>query len=189
MGIFNAKPTKQTVVLHNHHPMDTVRISECYVTIADECKEAFRDHVEKRLRYFPDSFTADKAADIMGYAKNTVLAYIQQKRIFQRCIKEINFVFCYITICKNCNFSFEIIRDFYRLNKRLVAFSGTVNVDGQDYTEAGLNIDENGQALSTDKKFRKAFRSDRYNILVVANKYQTGFDEPLLHSMYTAKYP
>ena len=32
--------------------------------------------------YFPDSFTADKAADIMGYAKSTVLAYIQQKRIF-----------------------------------------------------------------------------------------------------------
>ena len=69
----------------------------------------------------------------------------------------------------------------------LVAFSGTVNVDGQDYTEAGLNIDENGQALSTDKKFRKAFRSDKYNILVVANKYQTGFDEPLLHSMYVDK--
>ena len=82
MGIFNAKPKKQTVVIHNHHPMDTVRISECYVTIADECKEAFRDHVETRLRYFPDSFTADKAADIMGYAKNTVLAYIQQRRIF-----------------------------------------------------------------------------------------------------------
>jgi len=82
VGIFNAKPTKQTVVINNNRPMDTVRISECYVTIADECKEAFRDHVETRLRYFPDSFTADKAADIMGYAKSTVLAYIQQKRIF-----------------------------------------------------------------------------------------------------------
>lgn len=69
----------------------------------------------------------------------------------------------------------------------LVAFSGTVNLDGQECTEAGLSIDETGQALSTDKKFRKAFRSDRYNILVVANKYQTGFDEPLLHSMYVDK--
>ena len=82
VGIFNAKPTKQTVVIHNHHPVDTVRISECYVTIADECKDAFRDHVETRLRYFPDAFSADKAAEIMGYAKSTVLAYIQQKRIF-----------------------------------------------------------------------------------------------------------
>ena len=82
VGIFNAKPTKQTVVINNHHPVDTVRISECYVTIADECKEAFRDHVETRLRYFPDAFSVDKAAEIMGYAKSTVLAYIQQKRIF-----------------------------------------------------------------------------------------------------------
>ena len=69
----------------------------------------------------------------------------------------------------------------------LVAFSGTVKVDEVEYTEAGLNFDEHGQPITTDKKFRKAFRSDRYNILVVANKYQTGFDEPLLHSMYVDK--
>lgn len=69
----------------------------------------------------------------------------------------------------------------------MVAFSGTVKIDDTEYTEAGLNVDENGQAITSDKKFRKAFRSDRYNILVVANKYQTGFDEPLLHSMYVDK--
>ena len=39
-------------------------------------------HVEKRLKYFPDAITADKAGEIMGYARNTVIAYIQQKRIF-----------------------------------------------------------------------------------------------------------
>ena len=82
VGIFNAKPTKQRVVINNHHPVDTVRIADCYIKVADECREAFRDHVEKRLRYFPDAFSADKAADIMGYAKSTVLAYVQQKRIF-----------------------------------------------------------------------------------------------------------
>ncbi len=69
----------------------------------------------------------------------------------------------------------------------LVAFSGTVNVDGVDYTEAGLNFDINGKPITTDKKFRREFRSERYNILIVANKYQTGFDEPLLHSMYVDK--
>lgn len=69
----------------------------------------------------------------------------------------------------------------------LVAFSGVVKLDGVEYTEAGLNIDENGCSLNSDKKFRRAFRSDKYNILVVANKYQTGFDEPLLHSMYVDK--
>ena len=82
VGIFNAKPTKQTVVINNHHPMDTVNVMECYITIADECKDEFKAHVEKRLKYFPDAITADKAGEIMGYARNTVIAYIQQKRIF-----------------------------------------------------------------------------------------------------------
>ena len=82
VGIFNAKPTKQKVVINNNRPMDTVDLAECFVTIADECKDEFRAHVEKRLQYFPDAITADKAADIIGYAKNTVHSYIQQKRIF-----------------------------------------------------------------------------------------------------------
>jgi hypothetical protein len=82
VGIFNAKPTKQKVVINNNRPMDTVDLAECFITIADECKDEFRAHVEKRLQYFPDAITADKAADIMGYAKNTVHSYIQQKRIF-----------------------------------------------------------------------------------------------------------
>ena len=69
----------------------------------------------------------------------------------------------------------------------LVAFSGTVNVDGIDYTEYEMNIDSEGNNINTDKKFRKAFRSNEFNIMVVANKYQTGFDEPLLHSMYVDK--
>lgn len=41
--------------------------------------------------------------------------------------------------------------------------------------------------ITTDAKFREVFHSSQYNILVVANKYQTGFDEPLLHSMYVDK--
>ena len=82
VGIFNAKPTKQTVVINNNRPMDTADIGECFVTIADECKGAFREHVERRLRYFPDALTADKAAEIIGYAPHTVLSYIRQKRIF-----------------------------------------------------------------------------------------------------------
>ena len=82
VGIFNAKPTKQRVVINNNRPMDTVDIGECFVTIADECRGAFREHVERQLRYFPDALTADKAAEIIGYAPHTVLSYIRQKRIF-----------------------------------------------------------------------------------------------------------
>lgn len=72
----------------------------------------------------------------------------------------------------------------------MVAFSGEVTLEdypGKPFTEASMNLDENGKQITTDKKFRKAFHSGRYNILVVANKYQTGFDEPLLHTMYVDK--
>lgn len=73
----------------------------------------------------------------------------------------------------------------------MVAFSGEVTLDDypseKPFTEATMNLDENGKYITTDKKFRKAFHSSQYNILVVANKYQTGFDEPLLHSMYIDK--
>lgn len=73
----------------------------------------------------------------------------------------------------------------------MIAFSGEVTLEEmpteKPFTEATMNLDENGRYITTDKKFRKTFHSSRYNILVVANKYQTGFDEPLLHSMYVDK--
>lgn len=63
----------------------------------------------------------------------------------------------------------------------LVAFSGEVMVDGEKYTERGMN-----GGLEEDK-LPDLFRGDDYRILIVANKYQTGFDEPLLSAMYVAK--
>jgi type I restriction enzyme R subunit len=73
----------------------------------------------------------------------------------------------------------------------MIAFSGEVTLEEmpmeKPFTEATMNLDENGKCITTDKKFRKVFHSSQYNILVVANKYQTGFDEPLLHSMYVDK--
>jgi len=73
----------------------------------------------------------------------------------------------------------------------MIAFSGEVTLpdypSDKPFTEATMNLDENGKYITTDKKFRKAFHSSQYNILVVANKYQTGFDEPLLHTMYVDK--
>lgn len=65
----------------------------------------------------------------------------------------------------------------------LVAFSGTV-VDpdtGANYTENGLNC------LPPRTGIPDALKTPDYRILVVANKFQTGFDEPLLHTMYVDK--
>jgi type I restriction enzyme, R subunit len=64
----------------------------------------------------------------------------------------------------------------------LVAFSGTVRDPdtGQEDTEAALN-----QLAET--QLSEEFATERYNVLIVANKYQTGFDQPLLHTMYVDK--
>lgn len=80
VGIFNAKPRKRAVLL-NRRPVDTVTIAECYITLADECQEAFRAHVEKRLRYTTDALDIDTAAEIIGYSRGMVLSHIQQKHI------------------------------------------------------------------------------------------------------------
>ena len=69
----------------------------------------------------------------------------------------------------------------------LVAFSGKVTLDGEDYIEAEMNEYPDGRKINSDAKFRKAFKSDDFNIMVVADKYQTGYDEPLLHSMFIDK--
>lgn len=61
----------------------------------------------------------------------------------------------------------------------LVAFSGSLEDDGQEWTEEKINgIKEN--------QLKKYFHDD-FNMLIVAEKYQTGFDEPLLHTMFVDK--
>src|SRR5437667_1829686 len=68
--------------------------------------------------------------------------------------------------------------------KSLVAFSGTVQDDkleGVKYTEEGMNLE------IREKELPEKFASQEYQVLLVAEKYQTGFDQPLLHTMYVDK--
>jgi len=64
--------------------------------------------------------------------------------------------------------------------KALVAFSGTVQDGGRSYTESGMNGFPEAQTAKT-------FERLEYRFLIVANKFQTGFDQPLLHTMYVDK--
>jgi type I restriction enzyme R subunit len=71
----------------------------------------------------------------------------------------------------------------------LVAFSGTVRDpdSGQEYTEPGMNSDVvTGKPIS-EKQLPDRFASPDYQVLLVANKYQTGFDQPKLLAMYVDK--
>jgi hypothetical protein len=67
----------------------------------------------------------------------------------------------------------------------MVAFSGSVLYNDIEYTETKLNSTE-ARNIS-EAKLPLYFSSDLYNVLVVADKYQTGFDEPMLHTMFVDK--
>lgn len=62
----------------------------------------------------------------------------------------------------------------------LVAFSGVVDDNGMEYTEEQLNH-------MAESELPERFASGDYQLLLVAEKYQTGFDQPLLHTMYVDK--
>ncbi len=68
----------------------------------------------------------------------------------------------------------------------LVAFSGAVEYQGQTYTEPQLNTVSEERKI-TESNLPLWFGSDLYNVLIVADKYQTGFDEPRLHTMFVDK--
>jgi type I restriction enzyme R subunit len=68
--------------------------------------------------------------------------------------------------------------------RTLVAFSGTVQDDklpDVTYTEVGMNDG------IREKELPEKFATAEYQVLLVAEKYQTGFDQPLLHTMYVDK--
>lgn len=68
----------------------------------------------------------------------------------------------------------------YRGIKSLVAFSGKLEVDAIEYTESSMNGFK-------ETELPEQFDTDNYQVLLVAEKYQTGFDQPLLHTMFVDK--
>ena len=87
---------------------------------------------------------------------------------------------------------FFALREAFKTRRRedvrvMVAFSGEVHDDetGRDYTEPGLNVDARGRHVS-EAQTKDVFH-DEGRVLIVADKYQTGFDEPLLHTMIVDK--
>ena len=79
---------------------------------------------------------------------------------------------------------YHAIRDYLQERKSryqaLVAFSGEHELGGAKVTEASLNGLPSSQIAAR-------FREDPYRFLVCADKFQTGYDEPLLHTMYVDK--
>ncbi len=85
------------------------------------------------------------------------------------------------------------VQYFFEVNKQLkerginysalVGFSGEVNYEGGKYTEYGLN-----ETIGHQGNVPLGIKNPKYRLLIVANKFQTGFNEPLVQSMYVDKH-
>jgi type I restriction enzyme R subunit len=73
-----------------------------------------------------------------------------------------------------------LVEKGYADTKALVAFSGKVDDGGLEFTESQMNAIPESQTAST-------FAGPVYGVLVVAEKFQTGYDQPLLHTMFVDK--
>ena len=118
--------------------------------------------IDEKVRIMVEHFTAKSQSEIGGRAKAMIvtrsrLHAVRYKLAADRRLAELGDPF-----------------------KTLVAFSGTVNDGGQSYTEASMNSIPEAQTA-------RRFESPEYRILIVANKFQTGFDQPLLQTMYVDK--
>ncbi|MCA9232396.1 MAG: type I restriction endonuclease subunit R [Planctomycetales bacterium] len=129
-------------------------------------------NIEQKTEVIIEHFRKHVLSELGGRAKAMVvtgsrLHAVRYKLAFERYLKE----------------------NKYEDVRPLVAFSGTVKDPdtGLEYTEPGMNPDiVNGKPIS-ESQLPERFDSDDYNVLLVANKYQTGFDQPMLHTMYVDK--
>lgn len=136
----------------------TVRVLSSYVDLQDHA-------IEKKTRVILEHFVSQTAKEIQGKARAMLvtksrLHAVRFKRKFD-----------------------EIMREMKLPYDALVAFSGTVTdkETGEDYTMQNMNN------LGGKINVPNAFKLPQHRILIVANMYQTGFDEPLLHTMFVDK--
>lgn len=135
-----------------------VRVLANYVDLQDHA-------VEKKSRIMLEHFCAHTQHEIQGTARAMLvtrsrLHAVRYKLKFDEIMREMNLPY-----------------------GALVAFSGTVRDSDTefDYTETSMNRLESKTSIPDALKF------PQFRILIVANKYQTGFDEPLLHTMFVDK--
>lgn len=136
----------------------TVRLLSSYVDLQDHA-------IEKKARIMIEHFVSQTQNEIQGKARGMLvtrsrLHAVRFKRKFD-----------------------DIMREMKLPYGALVAFSGSVAdaETGQDYTKENMNN------LGGKIEVPDAFKLPQYRILIVANMYQTGFDEPLLHTMFVDK--
>jgi type I restriction enzyme R subunit len=118
--------------------------------------------IKRKAHIIVDHFTRKTAHKIGGQAKAMVVTHSRAHAVlYKQVIDE---------VLREQNLPFGV----------LVAFSGTVTINEQKHTEENMNPPGTGEIA-------EAFKNPAQRLLVVANKFQTGFDQPLLHTMYVDK--
>ena len=136
-----------------------------------------RSQAMKKLRYFVESqpeTVAEKAKVIVEHFHNVVAHKIGgEARAMVVCA----------SIARAVDYYYEIKRLLAERESpydAIVAFTGDFDYHGNTVTETSINQFPSSQ-------IEKKIKSGNYRILVVADKFQTGYDEPLLHTMYVDK--
>lgn len=127
--------------------------------------ELHETNIAQRIEVIVEHFRTVVMNELGGMAKAMVVTASRQAAVkYQKAFKD------------------YIVRKGYSGIDALVAFSGKVKLDNDDteYTEPGMNG-------FREEQTPVMFDSDDYNVLIVANKYQTGFDQKKLCAMYVLK--
>ena len=149
--------TAKGVVDSEYEKKKTVRLLSSYVDLQDAA-------IEKKSRIMIEHFVSQTEKEINGEARAMLvtrsrLHAVRYKKKFDEIMQEMNLPY-----------------------KALVAFSGTVkDEDGVEYTEKNMNN------LDGTVSIPEALKLPKYRMLIVAMKYQTGFDEPNLQTMFVDK--
>jgi type I restriction enzyme R subunit len=118
--------------------------------------------IRRKAHIIVDHFTRKTAQKIGGQAKAMVVTHSRAHAVLYKQAID------------------DVLREQNLTFGALVAFSGTVTINEQKYTEENMNPPGTGDIAET-------FKNPMQRLLIVANKYQTGFDQPLLHTMYVDK--
>ena len=165
-------------VLQNYTPIDS--FYKLMKTVEDD-PMFDKKRAQKKLRNFVESNSytiAKKAAMMVDHFHEHVIA---KGKIGGQARAMI--VTASIPRCLDYYYAInQCLSDRHSPYKTIIAFSGEHAYHGQEppVTSAGLNG-------FSDAKIPKEFKKDPYRILIVADMFQTGFDEPLLHTMYVDK--
>lgn len=145
-------------------------------TVEDDPKYE-RKQAMRKLRYFVESQpeTVRQKAEVMVEHFHQAVAH--------RIGGEARCMICTAGIARAIDYYHEVkrlLKERKSQYQAIVAFSGEVDYHGIRVSEASLNGFPSAE-------IEAKFRTGNYRFLIVADKFQTGYDEPLLHTMYVDK--